>query len=91
MGGAPIGNKNASKGNRLFADTLRRVLLADDSTKLRSLAEKLVDRALEGDVSALKEVADRMDGKSKQQTEISGPDGEAIPHSLTVEFVNAQA
>jgi hypothetical protein len=88
-GGAPLGNDNATK-NRLWADTLRRALLAEDGKKLRSLAEKLIARAEEGDTSALKEIGDRIDGKSKQQTELSGPDGSAIPHSLTVEFVGAK-
>lgn len=89
--GAPVGNQNAAKPGKLFADTLRRVLLVNDGEKLRALAEKLVERALEGDTTALKEVADRIDGKPKQQTEISGPDGSAVPHSVTVEFVGAQA
>ena len=34
--------------------------------KLRALAEKLRDRALEGDVTALKEIGDRLDGKPAQ-------------------------
>lgn len=32
-------------------------------TKLRALADTLIDRALTGDVQALKEVADRIEGK----------------------------
>lgn len=34
--------------------------------KLRALAEKLRDRALEGDITALKEIGDRLDGKPPQ-------------------------
>lgn len=73
--GAPVGNQNATADKRLWASTLRRALLADDAKKLRSLAEKLIARAEEGDTAALKEIGDRIDGKPKQQTEISGPDG----------------
>jgi len=35
-------------------------------TKLRAVADALVDRAMAGDVQAIKEVADRLDGKVPQ-------------------------
>lgn len=70
-GGAPEGNKNATK-NRPWAEAINRALLAEDGKKLRALADKIIDRALEGDVSALKEVGDRMDGKPAQALEHSG-------------------
>ncbi len=54
-----------------------------DKTKLRLLAEALVDKALTGDVPALKEVADRLDGKAVAQHEVSGPDGGVIPLVIT--------
>lgn len=73
--GAPIGNKNASKGSP-WADAIRRALLAGNGKKLRALADKMIDKAMEGDVSALKEIGDRMDGKPVQA--ISGPDGEPL-------------
>jgi hypothetical protein len=40
-----------------------------DKLKLRKLAKKLVERALEGDVTALKEIGDRLDGKPRQEVE----------------------
>lgn len=73
--GAPIGNKNAVK-NKPWAEALNRALLAEDGKKLRSLAEKLIAKAEEGDVTALKEIGDRMDGKPNQS--VSGPDGEPL-------------
>lgn len=63
-GGQP-GNKNATK-NKLWEDALRRALLAEDGKKLRTLADKLIERAENGDVQALKEVGDRIDGKPTQ-------------------------
>jgi hypothetical protein len=36
------------------------------TTKLRMVARKLVDRAMDGDVPAIKEVGDRVDGKPPQ-------------------------
>ena len=61
--GAPLGNKNATK-NRPWAEAINRVLLAEDGKKMRALAEKLVKAAEDGDVVALKEVGDRVDGKA---------------------------
>jgi hypothetical protein len=71
-GGAPEGNKNATK-NRPWAEAINRALLAEDGKKLRALADKIIDKALEGDVSALKEIGDRVDGKAAQA--IVGADG----------------
>jgi hypothetical protein len=83
---APEGNQNAVK-NRPWADALRRALLAEDGQKLRALADRLVEQALAGDVTALKEIGDRMDGKPKQQIEASGPDG--TPFVVRVEALDA--
>lgn len=40
--------------------------------KLEHLADKVVDLALDGDMSAVKEIADRLDGKPAQQQIHSG-------------------
>lgn len=84
-GGQP-GNKNATK-NKLWAEALNRALLAEDGKKLRALADRLIARAQEGDVTALKEIGDRIDGKSTQAVEHSGPDGGEIPHKVEVILV----
>jgi len=60
----------------LWADTLKRALLQADGNKIRAIAEALIEKAASGDVSAIKELGDRVDGKSTQQidqtTEHSG-------------------
>ena len=70
------GNTNSSRNNRLWADTLKRALLQADGNKIRAIAEALIEKAAAGDVSAIKELGDRVDGKSTQQidqtTEHSG-------------------
>ena len=70
------GNTNSNKNNRLWADTLKRALLQADGNKIRAIAEALIEKAASGDVSAIKELGDRVDGKSTQQidqtTEHSG-------------------
>ena len=89
--GAPVGNQNAKKG-KAWADAIRRAIREkyegdDYETKLAQLARKLVDEADKGDLTALKEVGDRHDGKAVQQTELSGPDGSDLRTSMTVDFV----
>ena len=55
------------------------------SKVLRQLARKLVEKALAGDMAALKEIGDRLDGRSPQGVELAGKDGEDL--SFTVTFV----
>lgn len=76
-GGAPEGNKNATK-NRPIADALRRVLLANDGEKMRQLVEAHVKRAIESSDAAAKEILDRIDGKVPQPLEHTGADGEPM-------------
>jgi len=66
MAGAPEGNTNSSKDNRLWANTIRRAIAQSDPQKLRKIADKLLDMAEEGDLGAIKELGDRIDGKPTQ-------------------------
>lgn len=75
--GAPLGNTNATKTKR-FYDAVDRAIAQDDGARLRKAAEKLLDLAAAGEQWAVRELADRLDGKAKQQIEASGPDGGAI-------------
>jgi hypothetical protein len=60
MMAAPKGNKNAARGTQ-WRDAVRKVVLRDG--KLEALAQALVARGLEGDMAALREIGDRLDGK----------------------------
>jgi hypothetical protein len=71
---APLGNSNARKENRLWSETIKRAVAQNDAVKLRAAADKLVELAVAGDVSALRELGDRLDGKPKQQIEATGAD-----------------
>lgn len=63
---APKGNQNGAKKNWLWAETLRKQV-AQDPEKLRKIALKVLDMAMEGDMAAVKEIGDRLDGKAVQQ------------------------
>lgn len=80
--GNPAGRKP-----RPFEEALRRALLRKDpKTKaiaLDNLAKALIAKALEGDVPAIKEIADRSDGKVPQAMEHSGDDEHPIAFRLT--------
>jgi len=89
-GGAPEGNKNAKKG-KLFYDQLRKVLVQNDHYKLRKITEKFVEAAEKGEAWAIKEIMDRMDGKSIQQTEITGADGAEFAKGIGFVFVDSNA
>lgn len=72
----PLGSPNKDKP---FRDALRMELAAlgaDDPKALRQLARKLLDTASKDDgLAAIKEVADRLDGKPAQAIE-NGDDGD---------------
>lgn len=74
--GAPIGNKNAAKG-KVWSDAIR-MELAQDRQRIRKLVRALMDKAESGDVAALKEIGDRIDGKVPQGIEGTGTSGEII-------------
>ena len=77
MAGAPKGNTNASKENRLWGNTIRRAVMqgenethaTGEANKLRQLADKLIENGLGGDNIALKEIGDRLDGRAVQSIE----------------------
>jgi ribosomal protein L17 len=66
------GNNHSNKINRLMNDTLKRILIQNEALRARSIAEALVTKAEDGDVSAIKEVFDRMDGKVVQENKLTG-------------------
>jgi hypothetical protein len=92
---APKKPKGA-KSDKLWRDAIslavHRVCAGDESGRknLAVLAEKLVNKAMEGDVSALKEIGDRMDGKPTQMTEVSGVGGDAIQMDSKIQIIHVK-
>lgn len=63
------GNPGGRPVTKPWADAIKRALARradDDGRSLNGLADRLLDKALEGDMSALKELGDRLDGKPAQ-------------------------
>lgn len=80
--GAPVGNKNAARP-RIWRAAIEAALekrtqsRIDGKKEIDALAEKLLELVAAGDLAALKEFGDRIDGKPAQI--IAGdPDGDPI-------------
>jgi ribosomal protein L22 len=83
-GGQP-GNNNASK-NKPFLDAMRRAL-AQNPQKIAKIVDKVLDQAEAGEAWAVKEVADRLDGKAIAIQEIQGPNGAELKTGVVITFV----
>ena len=72
------GNPSGGPRDKLFADALRVASHEIDEPsgkrKLRRIAEKLVECALNGEGWAIQQVADRLDGKPAQQSTLTVQD-----------------
>ena len=86
MAGAPFGNTNAIK-NKLWSDTLRRAIAQDSGDRVRQAAERLLDEAAKGEPWAIKELADRLDGKSVQSNTLES-NGETQVTEIIVSWVS---
>lgn len=81
------------KGAKSFAAMLNIAIneagKAEGTTKLRDIADALVNKATEGDIQAIKEVADRLDGKVPQA--VIGDEDNPINfvHQITRSIVRA--
>lgn len=68
------GNK-AAKNKGIYQSALKRALARSKGTVdsgLNAVADKLVESALEGEQWAIKEIADRIDGKPPQAVNLGG-------------------
>ena len=84
MAGRPPSEKS-------FANMLRVAISeahGEGGTKLRAVADALVKKAMEGDVAAIREIGDRLDGKVPQALAHTGDKG--APISLTFSWLPPQ-
>jgi len=78
------GNTNAAKG-KVWNDALRKAI-AQNPHKVRAAVEQLLDLAADGEAWAIKELADRLDGKAIQSTDITSSDGTVVS-AIAMSFV----
>lgn len=93
-GGQP-GNQNATK-NKMWRDALDKRLRDYNKGKgdskvehywaLQQIADKLIEAALDGDMQAIKEIGDRVDGKAVQAI-ANDPDSGPLKIELVKEFI----
>lgn len=75
--GPPIGSANAA---RPFAAALRAAIAhaGTDRAALIDVAKVLLEKAMAGDLAAIREVADRLDGKAVQATDLTINDNRTV-------------
>lgn len=70
------------KGEKIWADAVRRAVMrrmeAEEGKpqKIERIADRLVEEGLAGDMTAIKEIGDRLDGRPRQIVEGPGDNGE---------------
>jgi hypothetical protein len=77
--GAPTGNQNAARA-KVWRSAIERALerrkpLRERLKAIDDLADALLDKALTGDLAALQEFGNRMDGKPAQSLHVTSEDG----------------
>lgn len=91
MAGAPLGNQNAAKAKVWHAAIMRALERRKPANEriaaIDELADKLLDLVAAGDLPALKEFGDRMDGKAAQSVTVSGDDEKPLTFKAMVELV----
>lgn len=86
--GAQPGNKNNVKA-KIWSDALRRHI-TQNPKDLVLAAQALLDKAKEGDVAALKELGDRLEGKSMQAVTLSGDSENPLITLLQINSVSTK-
>jgi len=79
--GAPLGNDNAERGTRwrnAIDTALNNRCKSDGQKALVAIAEAMLAKAAQGDMTAIKELGDRVDGKVAQSHEVGNKDGETF-------------
>jgi len=83
---APKGNQHNAKGIRWASSISKRI---DAMQAMDKLADALITEALTGNIQALKEIGDRLDGKPRQQLDIGGQEDNPLVTAIKVTLVKS--
>jgi cobalamin biosynthesis Mg chelatase CobN len=72
-----INQSGRPRREKTFTDKIRETL-KNEPEKIKAITDKLLEMAGKGDLQAIREVLDRIEGKPIQTTEMTGAEGEAI-------------
>jgi hypothetical protein len=86
--GAPIGNTNGSKKNRILTDSLKRELTQNPQDVLE-ITRKLIESAKQGEAWAQSLIHDRSDGKVPQPI-VGDADEDAVQVAARLVFVKPE-
>lgn len=92
MAGAPLGNQNGAKAKPWTAAIYRALekrSLVSQKAHLDALAERLLDQCEDGNLAALQELGNRLEGKPAQSVTVMGDSDNPIDVNHKVEFVGA--
>lgn len=92
----PNAGKSGAKADKVWAGAISRAVHrfheeTDEDGKVKKqrflsvLADRIVESAADGDIAALKEIGDRLDGKPVQGVELGGKDGSPVTFIMNVE------
>lgn len=84
---AGVKGRSGPQRHNIWSDAINRAIKRrqdDDPKALERLADRLLSKCDEGDLPALKELGDRLDGKAAQQLVLSGTGADgSIPLVVT--------
>ena len=79
------------KGSVSLTNAIKKVVEGVDPASRKPIVELLAiaatKQAMNGNAAYFREIIERLDGKVTDKTELTGENGEPIPHKLIVEFI----
>lgn len=81
------GNPHGRAKDKHWRDALLLAIGGDNRARLRTIAEKVITLAEQGDMQAIKEIGDRLDGKPAQTTVLQGDEDNPLHTVSRIERV----
>jgi hypothetical protein len=89
------GNPGGRGTEKIWRDALLKAVKEKAKTgngrKLEAIAKALIDAAVDGDVGAIREIGDRLDGKPHQSTTIAGDPDNPVVHEVRETIIDPAA